>query len=74
MGKKLTAKAGSWKPTGVKLTYQWYRNGKKIAKATKSAYTLKAADKGTKITVKVKGTKSGYTSATLTSQATAKVK
>ena len=74
VGKKLTAKAGSWKPTGVKLTYQWYRNGKKIAKATKSAYTLKAADKGTKITVKVKGTKSGYTSATLTSQATAKVK
>ncbi len=33
VGKKLTAKPGSWGPKGVKLSYQWYRAGKKI-KAT----------------------------------------
>ncbi len=74
VGKKLTAKPGSWKPATVKLSYQWYRNGKKIKAATKSSYTLAKADKGTKITVKVKGTKSGYTSVTKTSKTTAKVK
>jgi uncharacterized protein YkwD len=52
VGKKLTAKAGSWGPKGVKLTYQWYRAGKTIKKATKSTYTLVKADKGKKITVK----------------------
>jgi hypothetical protein len=34
VGKKLTAKPGSWGPKGVKLSYQWYRAGKKIKKAT----------------------------------------
>ena len=74
VGKKLTAKAGSWGPKGVKLTYQWYRAGKTIKKATKSTYTLVKADKGKKITVKVTGKKSGYTTAAKTSKATAKVR
>lgn len=73
VGKKLTAKAGTWGPGTVKLTYQWYRGSSKITGATKKTYTLKKADKGKKITVKVKGTKSGYTSATKSSKATAKV-
>jgi hypothetical protein len=73
VGKKLTAKAGSWKPAKVKLSYQWYRGGKKIAKATKSTYKLAKADKGKRITVKVTGKKSGYTTVTKTSKATAKV-
>jgi uncharacterized membrane protein len=58
VGKKLTAKPGSWKPSkGVKLTFQWQRNGTKIKGATKKTYTLKTADKGKKITVKVTATK-----------------
>jgi hypothetical protein len=58
----------------VKVTYQWYRNGKRIAKATKPTYTLTRADKGRKVTVKAKGAKPGYTTVTKTSKATAKVR
>ncbi len=74
VGKKLKAKAGAWAPKGVKLTYQWYRAGKKITKATKATYTLGKADKGKRITVKVTGKKSGYTTAAKTSKVTAKVR
>jgi flagellum-specific peptidoglycan hydrolase FlgJ len=70
----LKAKAGSWAPGGVKLTYQWYRNGKPIAKATKSSYKLVKKDKKATITVKVTGKKAGYTTVTKTSKRTAKVK
>ena len=74
VGKKLTAKPGSWKPSGVKFTYQWYRGSSKIKGATKSTYTLKSADKSKKIKVKVTGKKSGYTTASKTSKATSTVK
>lgn len=74
VGKTLTAEAGTWKPSKVKLSYQWYRGSSKIAKATKSTYKLVKADKGKKITVKVTGKKSGYTTVTKTSKATSKVK
>ena len=74
VGKKLTAKTATWRPAKVKVTYQWYRNGKRIAKATKPTYTLTRADKGRKVTVKAKGAKPGYTTVTKTSKATAKVR
>jgi hypothetical protein len=74
VGKTLKAKAGTWKPSKVKLSYQWYRGDKKIKKATKSTYKLTKSDKGKKIKVKVTGKKSGYKTVTKTSKATAKVK
>ena len=74
VGKKLTAKPGTWKPSGVKRSYRWLRNGKSISGATKSTYTLKKADVGKKISVKVTGKKSGYTTKTVSSKATAAVK
>ncbi len=73
VGKTLTAKPGTW-TSGTKFSYQWLRDGKKISKATKSTYKLVAADKGKRITVTVKGTKSGYTSVSKTSAKSAKVK
>jgi hypothetical protein len=73
VGKKLTAKPGTWKPSGVKLSYQWLRNGKAIKGATKSTYKLVKSDKRKKITVKVTGKKAGYTSKSATSKATKKV-
>ncbi|WP_052492677.1 sunset domain-containing protein [Leucobacter komagatae] len=60
VGKRLTARAGTWKPAPVALSFQWLRNGAPIKGATKSAYTLTAADGGAKITVRVTGKKSGY--------------
>jgi len=64
VGKTLTAKPGTWKPRGVKLSYQWLRNGKAIKKATKSRYKLVAADAKKKISLRVTGKMKGYESAT----------
>ncbi|WP_151904797.1 hypothetical protein [Brachybacterium ginsengisoli] len=72
VGSKLTAKAGSWS-SGTKLTYQWSASGVAIKGATKSTFTLTSAQAGKTVTVTVRGTKSGYTSASKKSKATAKV-
>ena len=65
-GQTLTAKVGTW-DSGVKLSYQWLRNGVAIKGATKATYKLVAADKGKKISVKVTGSKVGYTAVVKTS-------
>jgi beta-xylosidase len=74
VGKKLTLKAGTWKPADVKLTYQWYRSGTPITHGTKSTYTIRGADEGKKIAVKVTGKKSGYTTLVTKSKATGRVR
>jgi surface antigen len=71
--KKLTAKAGAWAPAGITLTYQWRRDGKSIAGATKSSYVLTAEDLGAKISVKVKGKKRGFTTVSKVSSSTARI-
>lgn len=73
VGKKLTAKPGTWSPSGTTLSYQWYRNSTKISGATKSTYKLVKADKKKKMTVKVTGKKTGYTTLTKKSAKTKKV-
>ncbi len=74
VGKTLKAKAGTWKPSGAKFSYQWYRGSSKISGATKSSYKLTSKDKGKKITVTVTGSKSGYLSVAKTSKTTGSVK
>ena len=74
VGQILTATTGTWAPAPVTLSYQWYRNGKKIKNAKSLTYTLVKADKGKKITIKVTGKKTGYTTLTKTSKKTGKVK
>ena len=73
VGKTLTITRGTWKPSGLKFSYQWSRSGKKISKAKKSTYKLVSADKGKKITVKVTGAKKGYSTTSRTSLPTAAV-
>ncbi|MFT4167468.1 MAG: CAP domain-containing protein [Microlunatus sp.] len=73
VGKTLTAAPGKWKPTTTTFSYQWYRNGSKIKKATKSSYLLVKADKGKKISVKVTGKAPGYTTKAKASSKTRKV-
>ncbi|WP_025134054.1 hypothetical protein [Leucobacter sp. PH1c] len=72
-GSKLTVNRGTW-TSGTKLSTQWLRNGAVIRGATGTSYTLGGADIGKRITVRVVGTKSGYSTATQTSAATAAVK
>lgn len=73
VGAKLTAIRGTWQPSGVTYTYQWYRGSAKISGATKKSYTLTKADKGAQIKVRVTGKKSGYATVSKHSALTAKV-
>ncbi|MFC6152294.1 hypothetical protein [Nocardioides yefusunii] len=73
-GRKLTAKVGAWGPGKVTLTYRWLRNGKAIPRATGRTYTLKAKDRGTRVSVKVTGSRKGYAPTSRTSAKTTKVR
>ena len=73
VGYTLTANPGTWGPAPVTLTYQWYRSGVAISSATAQAYAPTAGDIAATITVRVTGSKSGYSAVTKTSAATAAV-
>ena len=66
VGSKVTAKAGTW-TSGTSLKYQWYASGRSISGATRSTYTPTASVKGRTLSVKVTGTRSGYSTTTRTS-------
>jgi hypothetical protein len=70
----LKVAAGAWSPSGVKLSYQWYRGGKKIPGAVKATYKVSQADKGKKLKVKVTGKLDGFKATTQTSKPTEAVK
>ncbi|GAA0998928.1 hypothetical protein GCM10009563_23740 [Subtercola frigoramans] len=65
----LTAVPGTWAPAPVTLKCQWYRNAAAIAGATSTTYVLTDADATASITVRVNGSKLGYTSVATTSAA-----
>jgi hypothetical protein len=73
VGYSLTANPGTWSPSPVTLRYQWYRSKVAIVGATDATYVLAAADAGATITVKVIASKSGYTTAGVTSPATLRI-
>lgn len=73
IGSTLSAVTGTWSPSPVTLTYQWYRNGTTISGATKSTYQVSLADFRAQLKVAVVGSKAGYYSKTTTSAATAAV-
>ncbi|MEU1972179.1 carboxypeptidase regulatory-like domain-containing protein [Microbacterium sp. NPDC019599] len=59
VGSKLTAKPNTW-TSGVAFSYQWYANGAAISGATGQTFVPGSAQRGTQLTVKVTGRKSGY--------------
>jgi hypothetical protein len=67
-GNVLTVKLGTW-TWGTAFTYRWLRNGVPISGAWDSTYKVRSADKGTKITVRVTGSRLGYTTVSRTSGA-----
>jgi hypothetical protein len=74
VGQKLTAHKPVWSDSVSSTKYQWYRNGKKISKATKSTYKLTKKDRGKRITLKVSVTAKYYKAASAKSAATAAVR
>lgn len=61
VGKKLTAKPGTWDPVPQTTGYQWFKGNKKIAGATKKILKLTKALKGKKISVQITLKKPGVT-------------
>lgn len=72
-GSTLTAIPGAW-TAGTTLQYQWYRSGAAITGATGTSYKLVKADVGKTMTVRVTGSKSGYTTVSKDSVPTAPIK
>ncbi|MFF1460142.1 hypothetical protein [Streptomyces sp. NPDC058330] len=70
VGRVLKAAHGTWNPAPASYAYQWYANGKAIKGATKTSLTLKAAQKGKKITVKVTARRTGHSNGSAVSKAT----
>ena len=60
-GQKLKASAGSWSLPGARFSFQWLRNGKKIAGRDGKAQTYRVvrADRGKKLAVRVTATRGG---------------
>ena len=71
-GQTLTVEPGTWSAQ-ASLSYQWLRSGKVIEGATKNTLTLTASDTGSRISVKVTGSRNGFTSASVTTVSTAVV-
>ncbi len=71
-GATLTAVPGTW-DTGVTLAYQWLRAGTPIADAIDASYRVGLKDVGATLSVRVTGTKPGYSRVVGTSAATAPV-
>jgi hypothetical protein len=64
----LSAKAGTW-DSGVKLSFQWLRDGANIPRATGKTYRLTASDRRKEIVLRVRGTKTGFETVTIDSRA-----
>lgn len=73
VGKTLTVRRGTWSPSGVTFTQQWYRNAYPIRGATGTTRKLSTLDRGARMHVKVTARKSGYTTTSRLSPQTAKV-
>ena len=67
-GTVVTAKPGTW-TWGTAFKYRWLRNGVPIYGATESTYKVRTADRDKRITVRVTGSRLGYTTAAQTSGA-----
>ena len=63
VGHTLAAATTSW-PSDTVVSYKWQRNGKTIAGATGSAYTLVGSDHGSHIRAVATGVRAGYATAT----------
>lgn len=73
-GSVMSTTTGTWSHPGLKFTYQWYSDGKKIEGATRSAYRPSQEKRGTVLTVTVRATKAKFTAGSATSNPSAKIK
>ena len=67
VGSTLTASSGSWKPATSDVRFQWYADGQKLKRSTKSTIRLTQARLGQKLTVTATAVKLGYPTKSATS-------
>lgn len=72
VGSTLTADPGTWGP-GATFTYQWLADGQAIDGATTATLQLSATQYGTRISVQVTGSRTGYEPVMTASNLTAQV-
>ncbi|WP_169746534.1 ExeM/NucH family extracellular endonuclease [Demequina phytophila] len=68
VGNRIGVEAAGWSPKPADVTYQWLRDGEPIKNATGQKYTLRKADRGHRIKVRVIASKPGYLNAWVYSQ------
>ncbi|WP_134768259.1 M23 family metallopeptidase [Nocardioides sp. 1609] len=68
-GRTVRAGSTSWTVRSVTVRYQWFRDGKPVAGATRSTYRVRKADRAKRIKVRVEATRAGYVSGATTSRA-----
>jgi hypothetical protein len=68
IGAEMTNAVYSWYPSNPVLSYQWLRDGAVIAGATGASYVTTNNDAGAFVSVRVTGSRTGFASATATSQ------
>ncbi|MFD7552041.1 hypothetical protein [Streptomyces sp. NPDC059816] len=73
VGAKLTARPGTWTPAATSFGHRWYANGQAISGATKSTLTLKSAQRGKKITVRVTAKRTGHVDGSAVTKPTSSV-
>lgn len=73
IGQALTADPGAWSPSPSGLAFQWFRDNTAISGATARAYTVRNADAGHTLKVKVTSSGDAFAKVSKTSAATAKI-
>ena len=73
VGRRLEGKVGRW-TAGARLRYQWLADGKRIRGATRASFRITSKVRGKRLSLRVRGTKQGYTTATVTSRRTKPVR
>ena len=73
VGKTLSVKSGTWL-SGVTKTVQWFAGSTPIDGATSNTYSIQQSDLGKRISVRVTGSKLGYTALSKTSAKTTVVR
>ena len=70
VGSTLTASAGAWRPATADVRYQWFADGQKLVKSTRSTIRLTEARLGQSLTVTAIASKLGYPTQSATSAPT----
>lgn len=74
LGGQLTVDTGSFQPADAHVSVQWLRDGEPVLNATGSMYQITNVDLGSRISARVTLTRAGYTTRTVDSPRTVRLK